>query len=452
MNKLIMEDWLNEADTPMVSGQPDPAGGQSPMGDPNVMNQAIDMNDPNVANMMNQNFGSSEDDLQRGEEEGEEDLDQEEGEEGEEDVTQDPEYPDMPEEEEGVKDFESWKKKYFQEVVKGDSNNLIDMLMMVRDLDLEPYNKKFVEDNWNIQLLRQNSNIEKASKEIRRQVRNQLDRNNPATSLVNHLISVLETTTMLPSVFLKLNGYKGLKGDLHRKYISSLLCAVQVGNGSNQEDIIYNERDYSISISTRFNSEWGEVMLGNWSLRQDDPERFLSESEVKRLYEGNPEERDILRKRVVIESIADLFEKRAFIINVVKDNGTIQTMGWDISNSLRSAYADGILSVKVKTSSNSEAMITDEGEIIPYVDLSIKYVRETGEQNKDGFPEKEEIDFIERKNGMLFLKSNDEVLKEAATIMQGSSFKEMPYNGNPSELSQIEKCIYSSHDLLMRVC
>lgn len=436
-HKHNLNDWLAEFDIPSAGGQPDPAGMQAPAADP-YLNQDFEMkDDPNISNI---------DQVQD-----ETGQDQPEPEEVD-DIEQDPSVPDMPEEKQEVENFELWKQEYFKESIKGDTEQLMDMLLQVRDSELEPYQHKFVEDNWNIQLIRQNSNVDKASKEIRRNIKDQLDKNNPATSVVSHISSVLQTIPTLNNVYIKLNGYGGLKGDLHRKYTAALLGAVQVGSGGNTEDIVFNERDYSIQISTRCNARWGDVMLGNWSLKEDDPEKYLSEPELERLTSGSPEERDVLRRRVVMESIAELFETRAFIINVVLEDGTIHTLGWDLSSSLRSAYTDGKLVVKTRQSENSEAMIDDDGEIVPLLDLSILYVKETGSLDENGNPETEEIPFMERRDGILFLSADLNTISEASTVLQGAVFQETPYNGNPSDLKTLTRCVYSSHDLLMRQC
>jgi hypothetical protein len=367
------------------------------------------------------------------------------------DITQDPATPDMPEQPE-KQDFESWKKSFFKESTKGDTLQLMDLLSQVRDSDLGPADKKFVEDNYNVQLIRQNANVEKASKEIRRSIKGQLDKNNPATSVTNHITAVLESDPTLINTFIKINGYSGLKGDLHRKYVGALLCATQVGSGANTEDLVYNEKDYSILISTRIASKWGDVMLGAWSLREDDPEKFLSEPEIERLNDGSPEERDALRKRLVVESIAELFETRSFLINIVGDDGTLYTLGWDIANSLRSAYSAGKIKVRVKKSENSEALISDEGEIVPLVDISLMYVKETGGQTEDGMPEVKELEFVQRKDGQLFFKASLQTAKEAAAAMQGMSLKESPFTGHPTDLVNLSRCHYSAADLIMRTC
>ncbi len=368
------------------------------------------------------------------------------------DVTTDPQAPDMPGDHEEM-DFEQWKDSYFKESVKGDVNKMIDMIHQVRDLELDPYPRKFVEDNLQICFLRQNANIDKAGKEIRKLIKQELDQNNPSVTLVNHMNTVLAQMPELSNVFVKLKGLLGMKGDLHRKYIGALLGGTQVGTGQNAEDIIYNEKMYSIRISTRYNDKWGRVDIGKWALREDDPDRYLSEPELKRLQgEGSPGEKEELRKRIVIESIAEQFKERAFIINVTGKNGTVYTVGWDLAGSMKAAYTQGKLVVRTIQSENSDSMITDDGEIVPFVDIKIRYVKETGGQDEDGKPEKEEHDFLERIDGMLFLTARFNILREAASSFQGIILKETPYTGNPSDLRVLTRCVPSSAECLLRQC
>jgi hypothetical protein len=370
-----------------------------------------------------------------------------------EDVSEDPQAPDMPEEKDDVPDFEVWKSNYFKESIKGDAARLMEMISPTRDAEvLEPYQRKFVDDNWNIQLLRMDSNVASASKQIRKSIREQLDKNNPSTSVVNHIYNSLEAVPALNETFIKMMGYSGNKGELHRKFIAALTGSVQVSSSPDKENIIFNEKEYSIKMATRLNSDWGEVALGSWSLREDDPERYLSDPELKRLSEGSPQERDVLRRRIVIESIAKQFEEQSFIIDIVNDEGTIYHLGWDMSNALRGAYTEGKVVVKAVKSENSEAMISDDGQIVPMVDLRIYFVKETGGQDEFGNPETDEIEFMERRNGMLFLTAGLVTIKEAAEAMQGTELKEVPYPGNPSDLKALKRCVYSTHDLLMRQC
>lgn len=368
-----------------------------------------------------------------------------------EEINDDPHQPDLPEEHDSP-DFEQWKDTFFKESIRGDTNKLLDLIQQVRDLDLDSYPRKFVEDNLQILFLRQNANIDKACQQIRKLVRDELDHNNPSVSLVNHIHNVLDTMPELNNIFIKLKGLLGAKGDLHRKFIASLIGAVQVGSGGNNEDVIYNERDYSIRISTRYNDKWGRVEIGRWALKEDDPARYLTEPEQRRLEEGSPEEKDVLRRRVVMESIAECFRKRAFLANVVNKDGTIYTLGWDLANSLRAAYADGKLLVKTIKSENSEAMIDNDGVIIPFVDLKIKYIKETGNIDEDGKSETEEHEFMEKIDGILYLTAQHQILQEAASSFQGIVWKETPYRGSSTDLVSTMRCVVGANEALLRYC
>lgn len=363
----------------------------------------------------------------------------------------DPIAPDMPEDKENV-DFEQWKGKFFKESIKGDVNYLIDMIQNVRNNDLDTYPRKFVEDNLQVLFLRQNANIDKASQQIRKTIRDQLDQNNPSTSVIQNMFAILQPMPELTNTFIKMLGLYGSKSDIHRKYIASLLGAIQVGSGGQNEDVIFNQREYSIRISTRFNSKFGLIDIGKWSLVVDDPERYLSEPEQQRLENGSPEEKDVLRKRIMLESIADNYRMRAFVINVVNQDGTVYFVGLDFSNALKDAYTKGKLIVKTSMNENSEAVYNSEGTLTTLEDIKIMYEKETGKIDEDGKPMKQEVEFISRKEGMLFLTANLEILKEAASSFQGMIVKEIPYVGNPSDIPTIMRCVPSAPEQILRSC
>lgn len=422
---------LFEFDTPPMGGQMDPTGFADGGISPSDYDQAQSAEDPinNIPQDNNDDIPS--DDAT--------------------DISQDPESPELPEIEE-YENFDLWRNEFFKQSIRGSVGDLIDMINSIRDNDYDAYQRKFIEDNLQILFLRQNANIDKAQKEIRNNIRKNIDKANPGVSIVNHLFITLQSMPELNNCFIKLNNLLGMKGDLHRKFIAALLGAIQVGSGSATEDIVIEEKDYSIPISTRFNSQFGEINLGKWSLKEDDPERYLSDPELKRLEDGSPEEREVLRRRIVIESIAEYFNTRAFIINIVHNDGTIYTIGWDLGTSLKTAYMDGKVVVRNNISDNSEVMIDESGDIIPLVDLDIKFVRDSGEVDINSKPKKEEVTFIQRRDGMLFLKCGLSIIKQISNNLNGFNFKELPYNGNPADLKVISRCIPSTQEILMRNC
>lgn len=434
-NRINEMAWLKkqktilEVDMPGPSGQPNTAAGfgppmSQPGGPADPMGQ--DMQQPNQMTMDPQP--------------------------GEEDIADDPQYPDMPEEQE-EDDFEIWKIKFVKESIKGDPDAMIKSIMSVRNRQLDAPQRKFVEDNLDINFLRQNANIFQASKDIRALIKKEFDRTNPSTSVLNHITETLDkSSSLLNEVYVKISGLGGAKGDLHRKFIASLIGGVQVGSGGANEDLIFEETDYSIRISTRFNSKWGDVNIGRWYLREDDPERYLKEAEIRRLEGGSPEEKDVLRRRIVLESIADQFNERAFIINVITSDGTVCHLAWDIGNCLKAAFLDGKLVVRTTNNDNKEAFIDEEGSIITVPHMSINYIKESGDIDEKGKAGIEEIRFMDYRDGSLYLTAPLDLVKEAAVSLQGMLYRETIWHGNPTDLLRVQRCVPNATEILLRQC
>jgi len=426
-NRINQDDWLVEQDIPPAGGQPDMAGMGPPMGQPGAPGDPMGQGDQTEPTDMEVDDQPGEDDL-----------------------SDDPAFPDMPEEAGGEDDFEIWKMKYVKESIKGDPHKLTDLIMQVRDRELDAYPRKFVEDNLDINFLRSNANIFQTSTEIRKLIKKDLDRTHPGTTLVNHITSVLDKSPLLNEVYVKLTGLGGAKADQHRKFVAALTGCVQVGSGGQNEDLVFEEADYSIRISTRFNTKWGDVNIGRWYLKEDDPERFLKEAELDRLDSGSPEERDVLRRRVVVESIAEHYMERSFIINVVGPDGTVHHIGWDLGNSLKAAFLDGKLVVRTRDNDTKEAFIDEEGSIVSVPNMDIYYIKES--QGFAGSTDLEELEFISHRDGCLYLTAPLDLIKEASVTLQGFLLRETLWQGNPSDLLRVQRCVPSSPEMLLRQC
>lgn len=425
-NRINSDEWLTEQDIPPMGGQPDMGAGGPPMTQPGGPGDPMGQGQPT---------GMTVDDQP-----------------GEEDISEDPPFPDMPEEMPEEKDFEVWKMEFVKESIKGDPHALVNKILQIRDRDLDAYPRKFVEDNLDVNFLRQNSNIFEASNEVRKLLKKDFDRTNPGTSVVNHLTAIMEQNPMLNEIYIKLMGLGGGKADQHRKFVGAMLGCVQVGSGGQNEDLVFEESDYSIRISSRFNTKWGDVTIGRWFLREDDPERYLKEAELERLDSGSPEERDVLRRRLVIESIAERYTERCFVINVVGPDGTIYHLGWDLGNCLRAAYLDGKLVVRTGDNDTKEAFIDEDGSIITVPNMDIYYVKEADDLSHSGKTEIEELEFISYRDGYLYLTAPLDLVKEAAVSLQGMLFKETLWQGNPSDLLRVQRCVPSSPEILLRQC
>lgn len=364
------------------------------------------------------------------------------------DTSNDPQYPEMPGMEED-RDFEAWKMQFVKETIKGDPNTCLDLIAKVRDKELESHQARFVENNYQIFSFRQHLDILNPSAQIRKLLKQELDRNQPSTSIVNHMTKILDENPLLNTMYIKLKGCSGGRGDYHRKFIGALLGAFQVGNGKKNEDLIFEDTDYSVQISTRFASEWGNIMLGPWSMKEDDPERYLKSPELNRLQGGSPEEKDVLRRRIIMESISDMFQQRAFLIDIVDDQGTVQHIGLDLGNCLRAAYVDGRLVARTGDTDSRNAFISEEGEIIIIPNLSINYVREADLPNAHGEHDLEEIEFMRQEDGMLRLTATTDLMKEVASTLQGIVWKEQPWQGNPSDLMGLMRSVPSVAEMLL---
>ena len=367
-------------------------------------------------------------------------------------VEDDPVTPDE-DEDSPEKDFEQWRHDFLELSIKGDVGEMLDSIGQVRDREgLEASQRKFIEDNVQILLYRGDANVTKATKTIRNLIKDDLDRTNPATTVMQHITATLEQDQVLTQVLFKLAGLGGMKGDLHRKWLCALLGAAQIGGGGSREDLLYSDKDYTINFSTRFATQFGEVTLGKWSLKSDDAQRYLTEPEVDRLSEGSPEEKQTLRRRIIVESISDKFEKRAFLVHVVLPDFSICSLGWDLGDSLLAAYKEGKIVVRGKQNDDKDAMISDTGEIITLVDIDVLFVKETGESDPNGKPEMVEVPFIERRDSVLYLCADMETLQNASSSLSGMFFRGTPYGGNQAEALSISQCIPSVAETLGKRC
>ena len=334
---------------------------------------------------------------------------------------------------------------------KCDNTEMMNSINTVRDLPgLEAPQRKFVEDNFQIFAFRRDSNILKASTEIRNAIKKDLDRINPGTTVMQHLCQSLDEQPLLYQNLIKLAGTFGWKSDLHRKWIAALLGAVQVGGGGAAKDLIYSAKDFNINFSTRFTTQFGEINLGRWSLVQNDPKQYLKPDEQENLNDGSPEERQVLRRKVIIKSIGEMFRKRAFLINVVNPEGTVYSIGWDLGNSLLEAYKDGKIVVRGQDNEDKEILIGDNGQIMPVIDYNLMFVKENGNVDDDGRPETEEVPFIQRRDSILYLVADLDTIRTASAGMSGIFFKETPYGGNPAEILQLQRSVPGLFEIVFK--
>ena len=161
---------------------------------------------------------------------------------------------------------------------------------------------------------------------------------------------------------------------------------------------------------------------------------------------GSPEEKRVLRRRICLESIADKYSKRAFLIHVVDpQTGEIVALALDLAEFLREGYKEGKLVVRRRKSKVQNIMVDDDGEIISLFSYSMNY---KGEDSDEGGSK--EVPFLEQDGNMLSLTAESDTIQEVAGGMPGIYFQQFPYNGNPTDIVPIMRAFPSTVELLMR--
>ncbi len=95
-------------------------------------------------------------------------------------------------------DFEQWRHDFFELAIKCDNEEMVNAINSVKERPgLEAAQKRFVEDNFNIFMYRRDATVAKASKEIRNLVKQELDRTNPGTTIMQHICATLDANPLL---------------------------------------------------------------------------------------------------------------------------------------------------------------------------------------------------------------------------------------------------------------
>jgi len=97
-------------------------------------------------------------------------------------------------------------------------------------------------------------------------------------------------------------------------------------------------------------------------------------------------------------------------------------------------------------------VIDDDGSIIPTFEYSIYYLRETGEVDERGKAITSEESFLELRDSTLYINATENLIKEAGSGMGGMLFHEFPYQGNPSDMLELMRCVPSMPEIVLRRC
>jgi hypothetical protein len=279
------------------------------------------------------------------------------------------------------------------------------------------------------------------------------------TEVLQIISDEIEKYNEINNVFLKLPSFYSMKSDLFRKIICSLTNGIQVGSGGTLEDIFIpiSEGGDGIKVCTRIYTDFGNIQIGKWSIKYNDPEKYLSESELEKLnYSGSPEEKEVLRKRVIIESIAENFKDKVYIVFITNPNtGEIHQIGFNFSNLVRDGWKNGYISVSFKANvGKGEAGVKIDGELIDLQNIEIEFIKENPDKiDKEGRPIKDYIELMNLTNGYLYLSIIREEFDNLINVSQnGIFYKNKQFDQGREELLKIQRCIPDIKEILLKKC
>jgi hypothetical protein len=277
--------------------------------------------------------------------------------------------------------------------------------------------------------------------------------------LCSILSNEIEQYPSVVNTFLKMPNFYSMKADLFRKTIAAITNAVQIGTGGTIEDLFIPiaKDGIGIKLCTRIYTGFGNIQIGKWTLEFNDPEKYLSEPELLKLNDsGSPEEKEVLRKRVIIESISESYKDRIFIVFVVNpQTGERHEVGFNFSELVKTGWKEGVISIDFKANvGKGEAGIEIDGNLIDLQEIQISFISENADQLDDqGLPVKDRIELMKVQNGLLYLTIDEEHWKDFTDkVQEGIFYMSKAFDAGDEELKKTQRCIPDIKEILLRQC
>lgn len=191
---------------------------------------------------------------------------------------------------------------------------------------------------------------------------------------------------------------------------------------------------------------WGAVDLGKVGLTSESPTEYLGGEEQTKLGSGAPEERRVLRNRMVIEAIADQLGGGVYALLVVEQSGSWHTAYFD-SEMFREAYEQGTITVIEPYPQPGGVLAFDaDGNIVNTAAWGLSLIDKnsgvvdpaTGEKKFDA------VQVAESKGERLVYTGDGEQLAEL-----GSSVYDHSWTGEPKDLESIRRSVPSARETIM---
>lgn len=219
------------------------------------------------------------------------------------------------------------------------------------DMLTGPAQQQFVEANLSSLSLLDETIVD----EIRRKMRKASD----VESLFTEIETFLSSYPEMGEAMMRLSSAGPDKPNLLRQLLAAT-CAGVVIPGNSGGEVHLPRKGEPIVLRPACVLDWGYVDLGPVKIVSTSPEEYLSKGELRRLDNGSPDEKRILRSRVFVESLADqLGGVYHLVLSISAAKSKWELAGFQ-SDVFRDAYDDGTITVLEATVGPDGSLGVDE--------------------------------------------------------------------------------------------
>ena len=353
-------------------------------------------------------------------------------------LPEDPAAGQLPPEASVDTQFTQYVREYAKMVAKySDEPDTLKKMLQVPSLqnfEMTPWQRAFIDSNLSsVSLLHEGFVIE-AQKQIKRI-------SGSGGSNTSAFESLFDRIGELQDVFVRLSVAGPDRSNLLRQFMAAVLSGVVVPGPVGGEVMMAQKKsDEVVSIRPNCYTTWGYVDLGPVTIDGKSMEDYLSESERDKINDGAPEERRVLRNRLLIEAISDqLGGANYYIVVINPENGQWESVNFS-SELFIDAYRNGNLTAAESSPIPTGTLCVDEnGKFVNSVFWGIASIQAdqgslSDDTNEQTFPKKV-IATIE--GGRLIFKGDSSDLSSIGAEVGSHAWS----NGDTDKLREVQNSI-----------
>ena len=272
-------------------------------------------------------------------------------------------------------EFTVQQLEYLNLLFRNKSEQYAAHLAKMRELDpslLTPSRRRFIDDNLSVASML----LEASVADFSRKFKTKIKAAGSFSEAWDDVGSILESNRDLGEAFFKLGRLGAARADAARKLIAALASGAQIGSGGDGPDIIIptEKNGKGVWLGIKAGVNWSNIEIARWQLSADDPGRYLDEVEAQRLENGSPEERAVIRKRLVVESVSAALSDYEVLIIVANPDGTWEELCFTPSTFIKDAFQQGTVTVIEIQDDGSGSSFTSDGKIASCVRFGFVFV------------------------------------------------------------------------------